>query len=184
MGAGAVLPEAEAAAPPATRAPTFASFDPVSFELADSDHADAPQWSLSEAPQVLESAAPAIDETTDSMVSPVTGFDAAPVFDPVAAERGAVAEADDVVFRFDADALDNADDVLSLHAMETLSLDDDAGLHPSLEIVDAVARRWPMHRLRRRSVDEAPDDLPASSITPPSSKRPPRQRKRRRRPCR
>lgn len=168
-------PEAEAAASAGDeRAPTFASFDPVSFELADSDHADAPQWSLSEAPQVLEeSAAPAIDETTDSVVSPVTGFDAAPVFDPVAAEQGAVAEADDVGFRFDADALDNADDVLSLHAMETLSLDDDPGLHPSLEIVDAVAPPLvdasPAAEVR---VDEAPDDLPASSITPPSIEAP------------
>ncbi len=65
------------------------------------------------------------------------------MFDPVAAEHDVVAARDDVVFRFDADALDNADDVLSLHAMETLSLDDDAGLHPSLETVDdATPSRW------------------------------------------
>ncbi|TGQ53142.1 hypothetical protein EN855_035620, partial [Mesorhizobium sp. M1C.F.Ca.ET.212.01.1.1] len=104
-------------------------FDPVSFELADGDHAGAPQWSLSEVPQVLEDVdAPASDEPTDAVLASVAEFDAAPAFDPVAAEQDAVAVADDVVFRFDADALDNADDVLSLHAMETLSLDDDAGL--------------------------------------------------------
>ncbi|WP_163473811.1 hypothetical protein, partial [Klebsiella michiganensis] len=66
-----------------------------------------------------------------------TGAHAAPGFDPVAAEHDAVSASDDVVFRFDADALDNADDVLSLHAMEALSLEDAAGLHPSLESVDA-----------------------------------------------
>lgn len=151
------------------RSPTFASFDPVSFELADSGHSGAPQWSLSEAPQVLEeTVAPAIDETTDAVVSSATGFDAAPVFDPVAAEQDAVAESDDVVFRFDADALDNADDVLSLHAMETLSLDDDAGLHPALEIVDAVVLP-PVDAspAAEVEVDEAPDDLPAPSFTPP-----------------
>lgn len=163
-------PETDVVAPADDeRSPTFASFDPVSFELADSGQSGAPQWSLSEAPQVLEeTAAPAIDETTDVVGSSATGFDAAPVFDPVAAEQDAAAVADDVVFRFDADALDNADDVLSLHAMETLSLDDDAGLHPSLEIVDAVAPPLAdASPAAQVEADEAPDDLPVPSITPP-----------------
>lgn len=164
-------PEGDVVAPADDeRSPTFASFDPVSFELADGGHAGAPQWSLSEAPQVaVETAAPAIDETTDALVASATAFDAAPAFDPVAAEQDAAAVADDVVFRFDADALDNADDVLSLHAMETLSLDDDAGLHPSLEMVDAVA--LPLadaSPAARVEMDETPaGDLPESSITPP-----------------
>ncbi|MBW8773986.1 MAG: Hpt domain-containing protein, partial [Stenotrophomonas sp.] len=163
-------PEADAVAPADDeRSPTFASFDPVSFELAEGDHSGASQWSLSEVPQVPEeTAAPAINEMTDAVDSSATAFDAAPVFDPVAAEQDAAAEADDVVFRFDADALDNADDVLSLHAMETLSLDDDAALHPSLEIVDAVVP--PLADASPAvlaEVDEAPDDLPVPSITPP-----------------
>ncbi|MDW7601321.1 hybrid sensor histidine kinase/response regulator, partial [Stenotrophomonas maltophilia] len=164
-------PEADAIAPADDeRSPTFASFDPVSFELADGDHSGAPQWSLSEAPQMLEeTAAPSISEMTDAVASSGTAFDAAPVFDPVAAEQDAAAVADDVVFRFDADALDNADDVLSLHAMETLSLDDDARLQPSLEIVDAVAP--PLADASPGAlveVDQAPDELPVPSITPPS----------------
>ncbi|HEL3785820.1 TPA: Hpt domain-containing protein [Stenotrophomonas maltophilia] len=163
-------PEADAVAPADDeRSPTFASFDPVSFELAEGDRSSASQWSLSEVPQVPEeTAAPAINEMTDAVDSSATAFDAAPVFDPVAAEQDAAAEADDVVFRFDADALDNADDVLSLHAMETLSLDDDAALHPSLEIVDAVVP--PLADASPAvlaDVDEAPDDLPVPSITPP-----------------
>jgi chemosensory pili system protein ChpA (sensor histidine kinase/response regulator) len=88
--------------------------------------------------------------------------DAAPVFDPVAAEHDAVAAGDDVVFRFDADALDNADDVLSLHAMETLSLDDDAGLHPSLEIVDAAALRCGRARLPADHPADVPVEAPAA----------------------
>lgn len=163
-------PAADAVAPADDeRSPTFASFDPVSFELAEGDHSGAPQWSLSEAPQEPgETAAPANDATPDAVASAETAFDAAPVFDPVAAEQDAAAVADDVVFRFDADALDNADDVLSLHAMETLSLDDDAGLHPSLEIVDAVAPSLvDATPAARVEVDEAPDDLPVPSITPP-----------------
>jgi chemosensory pili system protein ChpA (sensor histidine kinase/response regulator) len=83
-----------------------------------------------------------VEDAADASLSIETGAHAAPVFDPVAAEHDAVSASDDVVFRFDADALDNADDVLSLHAMETLSLDDAAGLHPSLESVDAAALRW------------------------------------------
>ncbi|WP_268605146.1 hypothetical protein, partial [Escherichia coli] len=80
-----------------------------------------------------------VEDDVDASVPFDTADFAAPVFDPVAAEHDVVAAGDDVVFRFDADALDNADDVLSLHAMETLSLDDDAGLHPALEIVDPAA---------------------------------------------
>ncbi len=168
-------PEADAIVPADDeRSPTFASFDPVSFELADSGPPGAPQWSLSEAPQMLEdTAAPVIDERTDAVDSSATAFDAAPVFDPVAAEQDAAAVADDVVFRFDADALDNADDVLSLHAMETPSLDDDAALHPSLEIVDAVVP--PLADVSPAvlaEVDEAPDGLPAKLITPPSIEAP------------
>ncbi|CAM0125861.1 chemosensory pili system protein ChpA (sensor histidine kinase/response regulator) [Stenotrophomonas geniculata] len=122
------------------RSPTFASFDPVSFERAETGVGSAPQWTLSEAtpPAVADAAVMAVEGDVDASVPFDTAGFAAPVFDPVAAEHDAVAAGEDVVFRFDGDALDNADDVLSLHAMETLSLDDDAGLHPSLEIVDAA----------------------------------------------
>ncbi|MGX9080283.1 hypothetical protein ACWTQY_30955, partial [Klebsiella pneumoniae] len=101
---------------------TFASFDPVGFEQADAGQFAAPQWALSGAPShdLADATTLTADDGGDVAVSIDTGFDAAPLFDPVAAERepGAL-PADDVVFRFDADALDNADDVLSLHAMET-----------------------------------------------------------------
>ncbi|WP_329841322.1 Hpt domain-containing protein [Stenotrophomonas geniculata] len=122
------------------RSPTFASFEPVSFERVETGVGSAPQWTLSEAapPAVADAAVMAVEGGVDASVPFDTAGFAAPVFDPVAAEHDAVAAGEDVVFRFDADALDNADDVLSLHAMETLSLDDDAGLHPSLEIVDAA----------------------------------------------
>lgn len=122
------------------RSPTFASFDPVSFERAETGVGSAPQWTLLEAtpPAVADAAVMAVEGDVDASVPFDTAGFAAPVFDPVAAEHDAVAAGEDVVFRFDGDALDNADDVLSLHAMETLSLDDDAGLHPSLEIVDAA----------------------------------------------
>lgn len=122
------------------RSPTFASFDPVSFERVETGVGSAPQWTLSEAtpPAVTDAAVMAVEGDVDASVPFDTAGFAVPVFDPVAAEHEAVAAGEDVVFRFDADALDNADDVLSLHAMETLSLDDDAGLHPSLEIVDAA----------------------------------------------
>ncbi len=122
------------------RSPTFASFEPVSFERVETGVGSAPQWTLSEAtpPAVADAAVMAVEGDVDASVPFDTADFAAPVFDPVAAEHDAVAAGEDVVFRFDADALDNADDVLSLHAMETLSLDDDAGLHPSLEIVDAA----------------------------------------------
>ncbi|MDV9040143.1 Hpt domain-containing protein [Stenotrophomonas sp. RAC2] len=121
------------------RRPTFASFDPVSFEQADTGQGAAAPWTLSEATPPVPADAVALDAGEGAEAS--TSFDmdgyGAPVFDPVAAEHDAAPAGDDVVFRFDADALDNADDVLSLHAMEALSLEDDAGLHPSLEIVDA-----------------------------------------------
>lgn len=122
------------------RSPTFASFEPVSFERVETGVGSAPQWTLSEAtpPAVADAAVMAVEGDVDASVPFDTADFAAPVFDPVAAEHDAVAAGEDVVFRFDADALDNADDVLSLHAMETLSLEDDAGLHPSLEIVDAA----------------------------------------------
>ena len=122
------------------RSPTFASFEPVSFERVETGVGSAPQWTLSEAapPAVADAAVMAVEGGVDASVPFDTADFAAPVFDPVAAEHDAVAAGEDVVFRFDGDALDNADDVLSLHAMETLSLDDDAGLHPSLEIVDAA----------------------------------------------
>ncbi len=123
------------------RSPTFASFDPVSFERAETSVEPAPQWTLSEAtpPALADVAVMDVEDDVDASVPFDTADVAAPVFDPVAAEHDVVAAGDDVVFRFDADALDNADDVLSLHAMETLSLDDDAGLHPALEIVDPAA---------------------------------------------
>ncbi|WP_433897048.1 Hpt domain-containing protein [Stenotrophomonas geniculata] len=122
------------------RSPTFASFEPVSFERVETGVGSAPQWTLSEAtpPAVTDAAVMAVESDVDASVPFDTAGFAVPVFDPVAAEHEAVAAGEDVVFRFDGDALDNADDVLSLHAMETLSLDDDAGLHPSLEIVDAA----------------------------------------------
>ena len=109
------------------RGPAFASFDPVGAE-----HAGVPQWGLSEA---------APHEATDTIATAVedAGAGTTATFDPVAAEHeGAEAADEDVVFRFDADALDNADDVLSLQAMETLPLGDDAGPPPSLEIIDAM----------------------------------------------
>ncbi|WP_414497502.1 Hpt domain-containing protein [Stenotrophomonas maltophilia] len=131
-------PEADPLAPADDeRSPTFASFDPVSFEQVDAGQGAATQWTL----PVQSSATAGLDveDAADATLSIETGTHAAPVFDPVAAEHDAVSASDDVVFRFDADSLDNADDVLSLHAMETLSLDDAAGLHPLLESVDATA---------------------------------------------
>ncbi|MDQ7308304.1 Hpt domain-containing protein [Stenotrophomonas sp. Sm3119] len=124
------------------RSPTFASFDPVSFEQLDAGQGAATQWTLSEAALPVQSNATTgldVEDAADASLSIETGAHAAPGFDPVAAEHDAVSASDDVVFRFDADALDNADDVLSLHAMEALSLEDAAGLHPSLESVDATA---------------------------------------------
>jgi len=146
------------------RSPTFASFDPVGFEQAEAGQFAAPQWALSGAPShdLADATTLTADYAGDVAVSIDTGFDAAPVFDPVAAEHeaGALPD-DDVVFRFDADALDNADDLLSLHAMETLALDDDAGLLPSLEIVDASLPIPAADSLDATDGDAVADDVPA-----------------------
>ncbi len=151
------------------RSPTFASFDPVGFEQADAGQFAAPQWALSGAPShdLADATTLTADDAGDVAVSIDTGFDAAPVFDPVAAEHeaGALPD-DDVVFRFDADALDNADDVLSLHAMETLSLDDDAGLLPSLEIVDTAAPVLVDESPVVAEVDAVPADVPEDVPAP------------------
>ncbi|WP_401743130.1 Hpt domain-containing protein [Stenotrophomonas geniculata] len=150
------------------RSPTFASFDPVSFERAETGVGSAPQWTLSEAapPAVADAAVMAVEGDVDASVPFDTADFAAPVFDPVAAEHEAVAAGEDVVFRFDADALDNADDVLSLHAMETLSLDDDAGLHPSLEIVDAATPLRVDESPVVAGVDAVPADVPEDVPAP------------------
>ncbi|HGM5613567.1 TPA: Hpt domain-containing protein [Stenotrophomonas maltophilia] len=168
-------PEADpAASADDERSPTFASFDPVSFEQAETRVEPAPQWTLSEAtpPAVADVAVMDIEDNVDASVPFDTAVFAAPVFDPVAAEHDAVAAGDDVVFHFDADALDNADDVLSLHAMETLSLDGDAALHPSLEIADAGVPT--MEDANPVAVDtgaaaaDAPIDAPAPGVDAPS----------------
>ncbi len=148
------------------RSPTFASFDPVSFEQDDAGQGAAAQWTLSEAVPSAPADAVAVDAGEDADATAGIDIDAhvAPVFDPVAAEHDAVVADDDVVFRFDTDALDNADDVLSLHAMETLSLDDDAGLHPSLEIVDASPATVADEAPAVAGLDAAPADAPAVSV--------------------
>ncbi|MEE9890836.1 MAG: Hpt domain-containing protein [Stenotrophomonas geniculata] len=150
------------------RSPTFASFDPVSFERAETGVGSAPQWTLSEAtpPAVADVAVMAVEDDVEASVPFDNADFAAPVFDPVAAEHDAVASGEDVVFRFDADALDNADDVLSLHAMETLSLDDDAGLHPSLEIVDAATPLRVDESPVVAGVDAVPADVPEDVPAP------------------
>ncbi|MBH1450490.1 Hpt domain-containing protein [Stenotrophomonas geniculata] len=150
------------------RSPTFASFEPVSFERAETGVGSAPQWTLSEAapPAVADAAVMAVEGDVDASVPFDTPDFAAPVFDPVAAEHDAVAAGEDVVFRFDGDALDNADDVLSLHAMETLSLDDDAGLHPSLEIVDAATPLRVDESPVVAGVDAVPADVPEDVPAP------------------
>ncbi len=132
------------------RAPTFNSFDPVSFEHEGAAQHVAPQWSLSdvEAAQADDGDVLVLEDSVedfgvaalDDAAGASLELAAVPVFDPVAAEHdGPAVLADEVVFHFDNSALDNADDVLSLQAMETLSLDeeDDTQL-PVLEIVDAV----------------------------------------------
>ncbi|WP_340572650.1 Hpt domain-containing protein [Stenotrophomonas sp. G106K1] len=129
------------------RAPTFASFDPVSFDPLSAEQSNTAAWTLSEAP-VLEhgdAQVATVDDNDDASLA--TSSDEAPLdavispaFDPVAAEQdGQPPLNDDVVFRFDSSLLDNADDVLSLEAMETLSLDDEQELPATLELVDAVA---------------------------------------------
>ena len=150
------------------RSPTFASFDPVSFERAETGMESVPQWTLSEAtpPVSADVAVADVEHDVDASVPfDTTGF-AAPVFDPVAAEHDVVAARDDVVFRFDADALDNADDVLSLHAMETLSLDDDAGLHPSLETVDDATAQPLDESPVGAEVDAVAADVPEHAAAP------------------
>ncbi|WP_256644226.1 Hpt domain-containing protein [Stenotrophomonas sp. 9(2022)] len=132
------------------RAPTFNSFDPVSFEHDATAQNVAPQWSLSDvaASQADDGDALVLEDSVedfgvaalDDAAGASLELAAVPVFDPVAAEHdGPAVLADEVVFHFDNSALDNADDVLSLQAMETLSLDEeDDALQPVLEIVDAV----------------------------------------------
>ncbi|WP_049458050.1 Hpt domain-containing protein [Stenotrophomonas maltophilia] len=146
------------------RSPTFASFDPVSFEQGDAGQGAAAQWTLSEAVPLADAVAVDADEDADATAGIDPDAHVAPVFDPVAAEHDAVVADDDVVFRFDTDALDNADDVLSLHAMETLSLDDDAGLHPSLEIGDAGPATLSDEVPVVTGLDVAPADAPAVSV--------------------
>lgn len=161
-------PEADPLAPADERSPTFASFDPVSFEQADAGQGAATQWTLSEAtpPAPADEVALDADEGAVATTSIDADAYAAPVFDPVAAEHEAAPASDDVVFRFDADALDNADDVLSLHAMETLTLDDDAVLHPSLEIVDAGAPTMEDENPVAVEMGTAPADAPIDTPAP------------------
>ncbi|PZS65787.1 hybrid sensor histidine kinase/response regulator [Stenotrophomonas maltophilia] len=151
------------------RSPTFASFDPVSFEQLDAGQGAATQWTLSEAALPVQSNATTgldVEDAADASLSIETGAHAAPGFDPVAAEHDAVSASDDVVFRFDADALDNADDVLSLHAMEALSLEDAAGLHPSLESVDATAPAVVEESPAAAEPDITPVDVPVEAPAP------------------
>lgn len=136
------------------REPTFASFDPVSYET-DADVGDASaasQWSLTAATlKVGEGHAHTPDDVEDSVAvaewadATVLNGAVAASFDPVAAEQDGLPVADEeVVFHFDASELDNADHVLSLHAMETLSLDDAPALDAALEIVDAAPSADPL----------------------------------------
>ncbi len=161
-------PEADPLASADERSPTFASFDPVSFEQADAGQGAATHWTLSEAtpPAPADEVALDADEGAVATTSIDADAYAAPVFDPVAAEHEAAPASDDVVFRFDADALDNADDVLSLHAMETLSLDDDAPLHPSLEIADAGAPTMEDENPVAVEMGTAPADAPIDTPAP------------------
>ncbi|SQG11622.1 Hpt domain-containing protein [Stenotrophomonas maltophilia] len=151
------------------RSPTFASFDPVSFEQLDAGQGAATQWTLSEAALPVQSNATTgldVEDAADASLSIETGAHAAPGFDPVAAEHDAFSASDDVVFRFDADALDNADDVLSLHAMEALSLEDAAGLHPSLESIDATAPAVVEESPAAAEPDITPVDVPVEAPAP------------------
>lgn len=151
------------------RSPTFASFDPVSFEQLDAGQGAAAHWTLSEAALPVQSNATTgldVEDAADASLSIETGAHAAPGFDPVAAEHDAVSASDDVVFRFDADALDNADDVLSLHAMEALSLEDAAGLHPSLESIDATAPAVVEESPAAAEPDITPVDVPVEAPAP------------------
>lgn len=133
------------------RAPTFDSFDPVSFDPVSAEQSDAAAWTLSAipVPEEGDAQASAVDGNDGAFVA--TSLDEAssaasldvvisPAFDPVAAEQdGQASLSDDVVFRFDSSLLHNADDVLSLEAMETLSLDDEQASPATLEFIDAGA---------------------------------------------
>ncbi|MEG0185160.1 MAG: Hpt domain-containing protein, partial [Stenotrophomonas sp.] len=133
------------------RAPTFSSFDPVSFDPVSAEQSTTASWTLSDAAvlDVDDSDATGsvlgdgvvVDASPDEagFAAPLDTV-ASPVFDPVVAEQdGQAPLTDDVVFRFDSSLLDNADDVLSLHAMETLTLDDAHEPGATLEFVDEVA---------------------------------------------
>ncbi len=131
------------------RAPTFDSFDPVSFDPVSAEQSDAAAWTLSAIPVPEEGGTQAstVDGNDDALLatsldeaSSVASLDVvlSPAFDPVAAEQdGQTSLSDDVVFRFDSSLLHNADDVLSLEAMETLSLDDEQASTATLEFIDA-----------------------------------------------
>ncbi|MFE3972131.1 Hpt domain-containing protein [Stenotrophomonas sp. YIM B13575] len=133
------------------RAPTFDSFDPVSFDPVSAEQSNSAAWTLSGIPELeaRDTRVAAMDDNDDAL--PATSLHeasfAAPLdavvsqaFDPVAAEQdGQPPLNDDVVFRFDSNLLHNADDVLSLEAMETLSLDDEQESPATLELIDAVA---------------------------------------------
>ena len=133
------------------RAPTFDSFDPVSFDPVSAEQSNSAAWTLSGIPELeaRDTRVAAMDGNDDAL--PATSLHeasfAAPLdavvsqaFDPVAAEQdGQPPLNDDVVFRFDSNLLHNADDVLSLEAMETLSLDDEQESPATLEFIDAVA---------------------------------------------
>ncbi|WP_127564543.1 Hpt domain-containing protein [Stenotrophomonas indicatrix] len=133
------------------RAPTFDSFDPVSFDPVSAEQSDAAAWTLSAipVPEEGDTQASAVDGNDDAFLatsldeaSSATSLDVviSPAFDPVAAEQdGQTSLSDDVVFRFDSSLLHNADDVLSLEAMETLSLDDEQASPATLEFIDAGA---------------------------------------------
>ncbi|WP_369040569.1 Hpt domain-containing protein [Stenotrophomonas maltophilia] len=130
------------------RVPTFNHFDPVSFDAAATPGhsagwtlSDAPQQDLPDASQAIaaDDAAVAASLDLSAIDAPLDAI-ALPVFDPVAAEQDEPAvPADEVVFHFDSRLLDNADDVLSLQAMETLALDDGQEPLPTLELIDATA---------------------------------------------
>ncbi|OJH80675.1 MAG: hybrid sensor histidine kinase/response regulator [Stenotrophomonas maltophilia] len=133
------------------RAPTFDSFDPVSFDPVSAEQSDAAAWTLSAipVPEEDDTQASAVDGNDDAFLatsldetSSAASLDVviSPAFDPVAAEQdGQTSLSDDVVFRFDSSLLHNADDVLSLETMETLSLDDEQASPATLEFIDAGA---------------------------------------------
>ncbi|WP_223496225.1 Hpt domain-containing protein [Stenotrophomonas indicatrix] len=151
------------------RAPTFDSFDPVSFDPVSAEQPNTAAWTLSDAPVLDEgdTQIAAVDGNDDALLA--TSLDestfaapldavVSPAFDPVAAEQdGQTSLSDDVVFRFDSSLLHNADDVLSLEAMETLSLDDEQESPAAVELIDAVA------------VSQADDGLAIAELTDASA---------------